>query len=251
MHAHVGPGALGPAPSPSRAATIGGLGLLGLSVIALPGYTAVENLVVTGDAAATAHDVAAHATLLRLSAYGLTLAPVLDVVVAWALYLFLRPVAPGAALLTAWLRVAAAAAFAPAVGNLFVAARLVSDPLAGDANPAQLGAQLMTSINAFYDGGNIAVMLSGAHLLMLSSLVLRSRYVPSALGVLIGVSGLGLLVDSSGQLVVPGYPLDLGPVAFVGELVLIVWLLSRGRRLPVDLTDERTSPVPDREVSGR
>lgn len=60
-------------------------------------------MTVDGDAGRTAQGIAGHELVLRSSVGSFLAVAVLDVVVAWALYLLLRPANPGIALLAAWL----------------------------------------------------------------------------------------------------------------------------------------------------
>jgi hypothetical protein len=139
---------------------------------------------------------------------------VLDVVVAWALYEFFRPVDRSIALLAAWLRVAYAAVFAAALSNLVAA--------------AQRPAQALTAVDAFTGAWDVALVLFGLHLLALGGLAVRSSQVPSPLGILVMVAGLGYLVDSFGGLLSAGYDANVAAFTFVGEVLLMGWLLFVG-----------------------
>ncbi|HEX2373951.1 MAG TPA: DUF4386 family protein [Actinomycetota bacterium] len=210
-----------------QAATVAGLGLLAMSVLAFSSFSAFERLVVEGDAAATARNLVDHQLLLRGITYGFTVVAVLDVVVAWALYALLRPVSRRLALLSAWLRVAYAAGFAAALSNLYVAA-------------GQPGAQASTSLSQFKDGWDLALAVFGLHLLVLGYLVFRSKYMPRVLGVLVMVASLGYLIDSLGALLSERYHANVAAFTFAGEVLLMGWLLWRGRRLQA--TSVSTSP---------
>ncbi len=73
------------------AAMAAGAGLLVMAVIAGLGFAAFESLVVPADAATTARNIADNELLFRAVICGFLIVVVLDVVVAWALYVFLRP----------------------------------------------------------------------------------------------------------------------------------------------------------------
>jgi Domain of unknown function (DUF4386) len=60
-------------------------------------------------------------------------------------------------------------------------------------------------------------------------LIYRSGSSPKPLGVLVAVAGAGYLVDSFGALLFSDYALSVGAVTFVGEFLLMLWLLLRGR----------------------
>jgi mannose-1-phosphate guanylyltransferase len=105
---------------------------------------------VPGDAAATATNITANETLFRLGTVAFLVVIILDVVVAWGLYVLLEPVSRSVAVLMAWARLVFAVIFAVAVVNLLSAVHLVTDPTYQAAfEPTQLNAQMMASLNAF------------------------------------------------------------------------------------------------------
>jgi hypothetical protein len=155
-----------------RAAAVAGLGLLVMAVLAGTMFAAYENLVVSGDATKTARNIVDHELLFRTIICGFLIVAVLDVVVAWALYVFLSPANRSIALLSAWFRVVYAAVFAAALSNLLVAVRLLTDADSLKAfGTGQLNAQVMNSVNAFNDGWDAALVIFGLHLLVLGYLV--------------------------------------------------------------------------------
>ena len=70
----------------------------------------------------------------------------------------------------------------------------------------------------------------GLHLLVLGALAFRSGYVPRYLGALLSVAGLGYLVDGLGKTLSPSYGLSVAAFTFIGEVVLMLWLLIKGWR---------------------
>ena len=62
------------------------------------------------------------------------------------------------------------------------------------------------------------------------------------------IAGTGYVVDSLGGLLYATYPFELASVTFVGEVVLMIWLLFFAARRPCN---ERSSPDDHlRAVSG-
>jgi Domain of unknown function (DUF4386) len=212
-----------------RAAVVAGIGLLVMAALALASFSALEGLVVEGDATATAGNIVEHELRFRMIVGGFLVVAVLDVVVAWALYVFLRPTGRSIALLAAWLRVAYAAVFAAAVSNLVVAARLLTDASSLDAlGPRQLPARAMTAVDEFTGAWNVALAIFGLHLLVLGGLALKSSHIPSLLGILVMVAGLGYLADSFGELLSTSYDANVAGFTFAGEVLLMGWLLFVG-----------------------
>jgi hypothetical protein len=62
---------------------------------------------------------------------------------------------------------------------------------------------------------------------------LRVGYAVVFLGLLVVLAGLGYLIDGVGTAAQDGYGLGLARVTFAGEVLLMIWLLWRGRRLTV------------------
>jgi len=215
--------------SQRKVALIAGLGLLVMALLApFALFGVLENLVVPTDAAATVENITASEGLFRIGIAAFLIVIMLDVVVAWALYVLLSPVNPTLALLTAWLRLAFAAVFGYALVNLLDVAQLVGGPDGAALQPAQLQAQVMSSIASFDNGWNvIALAIFGLHLLGLGYLLFRSTHFPKFLGVLVAIAGGGYLIDSFGTILVPDYALTIGAFTFVGEALLIFWLFWR------------------------
>lgn len=67
--------------------------------------------------------------------------------------------------------------------------------------------------------------LFGAHLLLIGWLAFSSGIVPRFVGVLVAIAGASYLIDSVGALLSATYRLELASFGFVGEVVLMVWLL--------------------------
>ena len=214
--------------SPRKVALIAGLGLLFMAVMApLAHFGVLQTLVVPADAATTVENITASEGLFRLAIAALLVVTFLDIVVAWALYVLLRPVSPNVAMLVGWLRLAAPAVFAVALANLLDVAQLVSGPDGAALQPAQLQGQVMASIASFDNGWDMSLAIFGLHLLGLGYLLFRSAHFPRFLGALVVVAGVGYLADSFTRILIPGFEFTFAIFTFVGEALLILWLIGR------------------------
>jgi hypothetical protein len=217
---------------PRAAALVAGIGLLIMAVIAaLSNFGVINNLIVPGDASATAANLVGSAGLFRLGAVGLIVVAILDVVVAWGLYVALRTVNPSLALLGAWLRLAYAAIYAPVIFSLFSALR------AAPVDPTRT----MFILESFDQGWQAGLIIFGFHLGVIGLLVWRPGFFSRLVGVLLVIAGAGYVVDGLGTLLSPSYALKLSTFTFLGEVVFIFWLIILGRKLP-DTADTRTQP---------
>jgi hypothetical protein len=191
-------------------------------------FGVLQNLVVPTDAAATVENIIASEGLFRIGIAAFLIVIMLDIVVASALYVLLRPVNRTLALLTAWLRLAFAAVFASALVNLLDVAQLLGSAEQSALQGEQLQAQVMSSIASFDNGWIvIAHAIFGLHLLGLGALLFSSADFPRFLGVLVVIAGGGYLVDSFGMILIPDYAFTISTFTFVGEALLIVWLFWR------------------------
>ena len=117
--------------SQRKVALIAALGLLGMAVLApLALFGVLGTLVDTGNPTATVANIVESEGSFRLAIAAFLVVAFLDVLVAWALYVLLRPVNATWAMLVGWLRLAAAAASLSALANLLDVAQLLSGPVA-------------------------------------------------------------------------------------------------------------------------
>ena len=209
-----------------QAGLVAGVCILLLAALAAFGnFVAVEGLVTRGDAARTAADVAASLGTFRLGVAALLGVVALDVVVAWALLVFFRPVDRRLARLAGASRLAYAGVFLAAVVQLARVPGLVG--AGGDTVPSQV----MAGVDSFDRLWSAGLLLFGLHLLLVGLLAYRSGYVPRLLGLLLLVAGAGYVVDTAVAALSTGSPFEVSTVTFVGELLLAVWLVVRGRRV--------------------
>lgn len=191
---------------PRKAGLVAGIGLLWMSVLAGFATFGVVDPVTNPDDAAT--------TLFRTGVLALVLVVVLDVLVAWALLEFFTPVHHALATLAAWFRLAYAAVFLVAIAHLFDA---IDDP------------QALARIETFRGTWHVGLILFGVHLLLIGYLAHKSDNVPTVLGALLAVAGLGYVVDGAGAVLVANYSADIAAFTFVGEVLFMLWLLVKAR----------------------
>lgn len=225
--------------SPRKAALTVGIGLLAMAILApFAQFAVLKALVVPTDATATIANLAGSQGLFRSAIAAFLVVIMLDLVVAWALYILLRPVDRTVALLTAWLRLVFAAVFASSLVNLLDVAQLLRGAAQPTLQGEQLHAQVMTSLASFNTGWTgIALAIFGLHLLGLGYLLFKSAHFPRFLGVLVVIAGGGYLADSFGTILVSNYSLTISVFTFVGEALLIPWLLWKAIRGFPDTTD--------------
>ncbi len=185
------------------AAIVAGFGLLAMAILAgFANFSVFQSLVVAGDSKTTAENIIASSGSFRMGIFFFLAVAILDVVVAWALYVLLKPANRSLSLLAAWFRIVYAAIFAAALINLFTGAGYLKT---FDVN--QLYAQGMVSLSAFRSGWDLGLAIFGLHLLVLGYLVFKSSYASKwwgiLLSILLAIAGLGYLADSIGKFLLP------------------------------------------------
>lgn len=216
-----------------RGSLVAGAGLVAMAVLGGVGNFAVLDALVTpGDTARTAAAIAGSLGAFRLAVASLVVVVILDVVVAWALLQVFVPVSEGLATLAAWFRLAYAAVFLVAIGQLVGIPALLAGPggLTG-SSAEQVNALVLLRVTAFTDLWGAGLALFGVHLLLVGVLAVRSGYVPRLVGVLVAIAGAGYAIDSLAAVLIGRPTVEVSVATFAGELLLAVWLLARGRRV--------------------
>ena len=191
------------------------------------------DLIVAGDAAATAANIAASQDLFRIGMSAEVAVFLIEILASAILYVLFRPVSqPGA-------MAAMLARFGQAVVqgvNLLWGALALS--LVGGAGyltafePAQREALTLLFMDA--NGFMIHVwgLFFGVHLAILGWLVYRSGFMPRALGWLLALAAIGYLAEGLGAILAPAAADPLATLVLVlaipGELIFTLWLLVRG-----------------------
>lgn len=230
--------------SERRAALTAGLAFAAQAALALfANFYVLGTLIEPDDATATVSNIGGSEGLFRAGIAAFAVNFVLDVVVAWALYILLKRTSRSLSLLTAGFRLATGAIGATALLNLLAVLPLVDDTgYATALDAGQRAAHVMLYHDAFIYGFGIALVFFGVHLLLLGYLAYRSEYVPSVLGILLALAGLGYLVNYLARILLTGYEAHRNAfmlpticLTLVGEFSWMFWLLLRGgKNEPVD-----------------
>jgi hypothetical protein len=207
-----------------------------LALTAPLGLLYVPNqLIVSGNAAATADNLRTSGWLLRLGIGSELVHQVIVIFVVLALYRLFRPVDE---MLARQVVILGALVSVPImfvnVLNDVAALFLVSGSgvLSVFAKP-QLDALAYLFLHLHGKGVTVASIFWGLWLFPFGILVIRSRFIPRILGWLLIVAGAGYVADAFSTLVVPGLmPLisKIAPLTALAELPIIFWLLIWGAR---------------------
>ena len=188
-----------------------------------------QSLIVRGDAAATVANILGSQALFRFGIVAELAGQVAFVLLVLALYRVLKPVDRfQARAMVAFVLVAVTITCLNML-NQFAALYLVDGGghlAAFDAG--QLDALVMAFLDLHQAGYLIAQVFFGLWLLPLGYLIVRSGFIPKLIGVLLMIACFGYLADVVTFFLAPGFGVSVSEFTFVGELLLMIWLLVRG-----------------------
>lgn len=191
-------------------------------------------LIVHGNAAATANNIAASETLFRLGIASGILGQTAFIFVALALYDLLKEVNRRHASLMVLLIVVSIPIALLNELNSFAALVLVRGAeFLSVFDKAQRDALAMLFLNLHGRGFVVAEIFWGLWLFPLALLVYKSRFLPRFLGVWLALAGFAWVILSLTSVLLPQYQDKVyaySQPAIVGEIAFMLWLLIRGAK---------------------
>ena len=201
--------------SKRKAARVAGSGLLTMFFLGpLAILFILSNLIVPGDTVTTINNIKANELLFGIGIAIYLIILILDMVVALAFYIVLKPGNKNLSLLMA-------------VSRLIYAAIVVISLLA----------LVLLFVDAYSYGLLIAYIFFIFHLLVLGFLVFKSGYIPRSLGVLLIIASFCYLILNYGEFLLPRelydilFMIAMLPATFA-EISLGLWLLLKANKLP-------------------
>jgi hypothetical protein len=220
--------------------------------MSIPGFFAMmyvpSKLIVQGNAAATASNIASSETLFRLGIAGQLICQAGFIFVALALYDLLKGVNQRhASLWVILVVVAIPIAFLNELNSIaaFVLVR-GADFLSIFEKP-QRDALAMLFLNLHFHGIVVVEMCWGLGFFPLALLVYRSRFLPRFLGVWLAIDGFAYVIMSLTGVLLPQYydkVLTYSQPASFGEVAFMLWLLIKGAKPPaLDAAASSSAPA--------
>lgn len=225
---------------------LAGIAYLANILLGLFGETVVRGtLVVAGDAAATAANIANSPGLWRAGIGGDLLMQLLDIPLIVLFYLLLKPVHHGLAITSTLFNIVQTSVLA--VNKLALVAPLL---LVAPAGQLQLPPDILAAFTAFWvkmhsHGFAIGLIFFGVTCIIRGYLIVKSGFLPAFLGFLLTAAGFCYIINSFLLLLLPHmaglfFPWILLP-CLVGELAITLWFLFRG--LDINLWQARVISV--------
>ncbi|MDN4601483.1 DUF4386 domain-containing protein [Paenibacillus sp. F6_3S_P_1C] len=218
-----------------KAAVTVGITLIIMALAAFFSYSYIHGkLVVPGDASTTFNYITASYGLFKAEILGWIIILISDVVVSWALYIFLKPVHKNLSLLGACLRLIYSSLLGIAILNL-----LMVMLLSGHSKPSlpmeQTQALMILCLEAFEQFWSVGLVVFGSHLLIVGYVALKSNCIPKAISILVLLAGIGYIIIHLSKTFLSQYDalITVLQVVFAipmvaGELGLGIWMLIKG-----------------------
>ena len=217
--------------SHKRKARIAGLFYLLVAIFGGFAFFVRTNLFVTDDAAATVKNIINSDLLFRAGIVSDLLGQIFGIFLVIALYSLLKTVNKNLSIIMVVLLIVPVPITCLNSLNQIAVLLLINSPdFAKVFNPDQLQTQIMFFMNLNDYGIFIAQIFWGLWLFPLGYLIFKSNFIPKVIGILLIIAGSGYLIDSLGYLLSANYNLTIASFTFIGELVLIFWLLIKGTR---------------------
>lgn len=217
----------------SKAALIAGIGLLIMTLtVPFAEFKIIPDLVNPNSALETANNITNNLFLFNVAIFLIFITIVADIVVAWAFYVFLKPVNKSLSLLTAWFRLIYTGVYLVAVTNLIKVFTLTKGNSYLISNSKEQISELMLFyIKSYKYEWFFGLILFGIYLIILGFLVLKASYIPKIMGWLLVIAGLGYVVGHLKVFFYPNLDTSFSMFTALGELIFMLWLLIRGSRI--------------------
>ncbi|WP_160669758.1 DUF4386 domain-containing protein [Clostridium sp. C8-1-8] len=220
-----------------KVALIAGLTICIIAISAGFSVGLVDNrLIVLDDATATMDNIKKFFSLFQLGIFSWLITLIGDVVISWALYVFLKQVDSSLSLLGAWIRLIYSTILGIAILNLIFISILLSNeyklPL---IQTYQLKYLLMLFIIGFHKMWSLGLIIFGFHLFIIGYLTLKSNFMPNILAILLLIASFSYVFIHIMHVFLPQYDnitrvieTMLSVPMTLGELGLGIWLMIKG-----------------------
>ena len=191
-------------------------------------------LYVTGNPAATAHNIATHEALFRIGILDIVIAGIVEILLALALYRLFSAVDRSWAVLLVALGVASVPiSFANELNSVAMLLSAKGPAFLSAFAPAQREAMVMLFVNLHHYGNVVNEMFWGLWLLPFGILVYKSGFLPKVLGIWLGLNCIAYVALCVTGILWPQYIDNVETIAFpvqFGEVAIMLWLIIMGAR---------------------
>jgi hypothetical protein len=221
--------------SQRTAAKVAGISLLfSMAIVVFGNYVLLNPLIISRNAVETARNIMAHETQFRIAVTCFLIYSATVLVLLTALYVILKPVSQGLALVGALFRLVFASMWLLSTLNMLGALRLLGSAnylQVFEADRLQVLARL--SLAGSFDDYYVGLPFFGLAATICAWLWLKSNYIPKGLAIFGVISSAWCVLCAFVYLIFPGFAKPVDPYWFdspmaIFEMVLAFWLLFKG-----------------------
>ncbi|WP_028612690.1 DUF4386 domain-containing protein [Paenibacillus harenae] len=220
-----------------KAALTGGISLILMVLAAFFSYGFIHgSLMAQGDAGTTFRNIQLSSMLFKAEIFGWVVILICDIAVAWAFYIFLKPIHRHLSLLGAWLRLIYSAILGIAIANLLFVMHLTDKRNDPSLFPTDyLQAQTLLHMDTFESIWSVGLIIFGGHLLIAGYVAFKSSSIPKLVSILLLIASVGYIAIHICSTFLPQYEGVVSVLEYVfmvpmfaGEFGFGLWLLFKG-----------------------
>jgi Domain of unknown function (DUF4386) len=200
-----------------------------------------SQIMVAGDATATANNILANEFLFRMGIVGDLISQVIFLLVAWVLYrLFKQVKEHQAKLMSILVIVGIPISFIASVFKI-TALMILKGGMLESFEPEQIQDLVAILLKTSNYGIQMVQLYWGLWLIPFGLLVYKSGFIPRILGVFLILNGIAYIILSFTFQLFPEYSAIVfkfsTPFLFLGEIPIILWLLIKGVKVKQDISE--------------
>ena len=217
-----------------KAGLISGIGIF-IMVLTVPiaEFVIFPKLIDYKNAEITFHNIHENRKLFTVGIFLHVITLICDLVVAWSLYIFLRPTSKDFSLLVALFRIAFALITLAALLNLVSVLNLTVNSDYLSVFDHSLYSKVLLAIKNFNLQWSFAFVFFGLYLILLGILVYKSTYISKIFGIVLIIAGVGYLVETLRSFFFPSVAMDYIMITYFGELIFMFWLLIKSWKVKI------------------
>jgi hypothetical protein len=211
----------------STAALISGLTLF-IPTAPYAEFYVFKKLITSNNAIQVTQNLLDNQELFLSGIFAILLTFIKDVVLAWTMYIFLRPVNSSLAQLAWSFRLIYVCLAVVSLFNLVYAFQLVNAP---GFQIDLKSEQVLQLVQTRTYGMHLAYIFFGIYLILIGALAYKASYIPKVLGILLILAGLSWIMHGVQPYFFKKYDFSWMMFFSIGELAWAIWLLVKGSRI--------------------
>ena len=225
-----------------KAATVAGyaIGLMTIAAVVATDVT-IGPLIISDNPTASIENIKGNQMLFRVGVLSWIVVLICDVIAAWGLYIYFKPVNNGISLISAWIRLVYTAILGSSILNLnYVIELLGSEYYLTTIEYTNLESQTWLFLDSFNSSWSLGLIVFALHIFLLGYLGLRSNYVPKLIPIFLIIGSVGYMGIHLSNLLIPEHQKLIQILEWIfiipmlSEVVLGIWLIVKGKNVKID-----------------